>query len=189
MREVYDFHERLNFSKQYRTSAYLDAVLRTRIPGYTGLTVARTSDDLRGTDYWAHRFPAVQVSVELKVVEKRKFISRIPLDYLPLETWSVLPVGDRVGKVGWTRDATKETDYVVWFWEDGLKFHIVPFVPLCSVFSEHWERWREIPGHHRREQQSRGWKSECIFVPRELIERHIKHWASGTIDTGAVVMI
>ena len=156
----------------------LDAILRERIPGYTGLHLSQTSDDKKGTDYWATRLDVPALSIELKA-RSSDALEVWGKDDLTLETWSVLPTADHPGKVGWTRDATKETDYVVFYWVPTRRFHIVPFPPLCHVYSLHWWQWRKE--FKTRPQSSGGWGSECTYVPRELVDQHCKEWASGIV--------
>jgi len=178
MANHYDFAEQLAYSKKQRTCTRLDAILKARIPGYTGLHMAETSDDKAGTDYWAKRLDIPALSIELKA-RSTDYLPR-GYDDLALETWSVLPRADHPGKVGWTRDSSKWTDYVVWYWEPTGRFHIVPFPPLCHIFSQHWWQWRKE--YWTEQQSSGGWESECTYVPRDLIDQHCREWASGTVN-------
>lgn len=98
-------------------------------------------------------------------------------DDLALETWSVVPDERNEGKVGWTRDSTKRTDYTLWFWQDTGRFFLVAFPPLCAVFWRYWTLWRD---HYQTERQSSGdWQSECVFVPRPVVVAKLNGWRQG----------
>jgi len=173
----YGFAAQLAYSKQQRGSTRLVEILGQRIPGYTQVVMAETSDDLQGTDYWVTRNGVPALSVDLKA--RREDCLTHGNDDLALETWSKKPVAGQQGRAGWTRDSSKWTDYVVWYWEDTGRFFIVPFPPLCAVFSRRWERWSQT--YRVATQQSDSWQSECVFVPRVLVQRSIEQWASGSV--------
>jgi hypothetical protein len=77
--------------------------------------------------------------------------------------------------IGWTRDSSKRCDYVLWLWQDTRRYCLLPFLPLCKVFSVNWTDWRE---RFRCAQQKttlhgRTYQSECVFVPRVTVWRAI----------------
>jgi hypothetical protein len=84
-------------------------------------------------------------------------------DDLALETFS--DIGRSVP--GWSRDETKQTDYICWYFETTGRTVLMPFPMLCAVFMEKWQEWRET--YRPRIQNSGRWRSECIFVPRSVI--------------------
>lgn len=175
---------RYGFTEQMRwaegTAPTLDAVaaiLVSRILGCTHITRATKADDRNGTDYWAHRkLPLRALSIDLKL-RKEDFAFKQPAeDDLALETWSVL---EKV--VGWTRDPTKRTDFVLWYWRDTGRFCLVAFPPLCFVFARQWVEWRDKYKHRIQDTTEDGlsWQSECVYVPRIVVFESLTRWSCG----------
>lgn len=157
-RPVYDFDERLKFSEGFARD--VETILRQEFPACTSIRKAFKSWDRKGVDYWVFYGYDKSIAIDMKIREedwkgKEK-------DDLALESWSVIGK-----KVGWTRDVTKRTDYVAWFWQDTGRYFLVPFRPLCAIFTQYWQQWREW--FEVAQQTSGKWESECIFVPRKLI--------------------
>jgi len=171
----YDFGERLTFSQGHDERG-VRAVLLNRIPAAVAVLRASDTDDRNGTDYWVERrAPLPRLSVDVKVREEDYAAKPEPwrADDLALETWS-----DIGRKVGWTRDESKRTDYVLWFWADTARFVLVPFHPLCHVFSRYWEQWMRT--YKVARQNSGNWQSECVFVPRPIVLQTItRSWSCG----------
>lgn len=163
----YDFNERRQWSEGFEISG-IDAILLARIPGATGVRKATAQEDRQGTDYWVERENGLPpLSVDTKIREPDYSLKG--KDDLALETYSVVP-----SKPGWTRDKSKRTDYVLWYWRDTGRFVLVPFPPLCAVFDRLWREWRETYGFCR--QSSGAWQSECCYVPREIVQRSLVDW-------------
>jgi hypothetical protein len=183
----YGFDERLRFADGHAPSlAAVDRVLLNRIPG--ALTVVRADiiDDKAGTDFWVKRQGLPALSVDMKI--RADDWSVKPPDYpddLALESWSVVPVGGHTGIVGWTRNAAKRSDFILWYWRDTGRFFLVSFPALCCVFSRLWQDWRaqfktraqSTPGADGR----CGWQSECIFVPRSILVETLAGWQSSSV--------
>lgn len=142
------------------------------------LTIAETSDDKNGTDFWMHRdFDLPALSIDVKVREPDYSVHLNPLkraDDVALETWSVC-----YSRIGWTRDPSKRTDFILWYWPDTTRFYLVSFPSLCCVFQRYWEQWRDE--FRTATQTSPGWKSQCVFVPRAVLQEKLDHWAAGSI--------
>jgi hypothetical protein len=169
----YNFAERLAWSDGYQ-KAGIDAILKARIPGCVDVKRADSKSDRQGTDYWATRIGLPPLSVDVKVRDT-DFAVRGE-DDLALETWSVV---DK--RPGWTRDAKKRTDYVLWYWQDTGRFFLASFPALCKVFASYWRAWRET--YKRKVQQSDGWQSECVFVPRLVVIEKLSAWQCGVVPT------
>jgi hypothetical protein len=165
----YDFAERLEWSEGFLDGG-IARVLQDRIPGCYSVEKASEAGDRAGTDYWALRHELPSLSIDVKVRSTDWAVRGE--DDLALETWSV--VGK---KPGWTRDDGKRTDYVLWYWTDTGRFVLISFPALCRVFGRYWSEWREQFKSAR--QQSGGWQSECVFVPRELVLEKLKAWSNG----------
>lgn len=174
---AYSFEERLAFSKS-QVNESLARILKARLPGVFNVEIAETSEDRQGTDFWAVRdLDLPDLSIDLKVRDKDWSAHPDPrkrADDLALETWSVCG-----SKVGWTRDETKRTDFVVWYWLDTGRFFIVSFPALCKVFQMYWEKWSME--YRCFKQDSGNWQSECVFVPRAIVMEKLNHWATGCV--------
>jgi|HubBroStandDraft_2_1064218.scaffolds.fasta_scaffold94971_2 hypothetical protein len=85
---------------------------------------------------------------------------------LSLETWSVLPENRRPGKVGWTLDEAKMTDYTLHVFDhrDTKEVFFIAFQLLRMAFRSNLKLWENTIGY-RRPQNSGTWKSQCLFVP------------------------
>lgn len=163
----YGFEERLEWSHGISSDGTFHSYLMNSIPGATEIVAAQEYEDRRGTDWWVYRKDTHRVSVDVKVRDDDP-IARGWGDDLALETWSVMPSEKcPSGKVGWTRDSKKETDYVMWYFRPTSRCCLVPFPMLCNIFSDTWIEWKEL--YKTSVQQSDSWKSECVFVPRREI--------------------
>lgn len=149
-------------SQGHTQSATVEAVIMSNVPGAVAVHPAHECNDRAGTDWWVETRSGAFLSVDAKV--RAEDWAAKGFDDLALETWSVV----EAGKIGWTRDPAKRTDYVLWLWSDTGRWCLVPFQMLCAVFSDQWEAWK---GKHKTRQQhtpnaSGGYHSECVFVPR-----------------------
>lgn len=146
------------------------------IPGFRGVRRANPLQDIKGCDYWIDRCGLTALGVDLKLRKKDFSVVTGPkrADDLALEVWS--DVGRK--KVGWTRDPLKICDYILWYWKDTGRFFIVPFPPLCDVFRRNWRNWSKLYGPQRQTSRDgdRTWRSECVFVPRQVVVRKINEW-------------
>jgi hypothetical protein len=167
----YSFDERLHWSDGYLDGG-IATILKARIPACVDVAKAGKQDDKNGTDYWAIRSNLDRLSIDVKV--RNADYAQFGEDDLALETWSVVGV-----KVGWTRDATKTTDYVLWYWQDTTRFFLVSFHALCKTFARYWKEWSNI--YKCRRQQSDGWQSECVFVPRKVLMDKLAAWQNGNV--------
>lgn len=157
---TYDFDERLDYSHGVDDTGF-ESVLLGHIPGAVAVAKATNEEDRNGTDWWVQRVGLRALSVDLKRREIDPIIEYNE-DDLALETWSVIG-----SKVGWTRDPNKNTDIVLWYFDPTGRFVFIPFPMLCHVFSERWQVWKTR--YRTAVQDSKDWKSECVFVPRREI--------------------
>lgn len=172
---VLDFAEQLAWSDGIAPDG-VERILRDRIPGCVAVRRANVREDRNGTDYWAVRIePLRPLSVDLKA--RREDWAARGEDDLALETWSV--IGERVG---WTRDISKQTDFILWYWSDTRRFCLVPFHALCRVFRSRWKEWSAMY-HVPPPQDSGGWQSECVFVPRVVVQDAITRWQNGVVPS------
>ena len=167
---TFDFAEQLAWSDGFLDGG-IARILKDRLPGCYDVQKADMASDRSGTDYWAlRRDDLPPLSIDVKVRSKDYALRNE--DDLALETWSVIG-----RKVGWTRDPSKRTDYILWYWIDRSRFVLVSFPALCRVFRHYWEEWRE---QYKTDVQNSGtWQSECVFVPRDVVMDKIMAWHSG----------
>ncbi len=177
----YGFTERLEFSEQQLGEAGIRAVLKSRIPGCVDVKRASQRYDKQGTDYWAIRgagLPSLSIDAKVRTPDYLQIKGR---DDLALETWSVI----EAGKVGWTRDPAKRTDYILWYWPDTRRMVLVPFPALCAVFAIKWREWAETYKDDVHDQEThewgRVWHSQCVFVPRRVVFDSINGWQTGIV--------
>lgn len=153
------------------TVSDLPKILKSRIPAFESVEHATINEDRGGTDYWIHRSPPLP-PLSLDVKTRREDFGK---DDLALETFSVIP-----NIPGWTRDSNKRTDFILWFWEDSRRFLLVPFPPLCYVFSKRWQQWRAEFG--ARTNDSGNWHSEWVPVPVTVLFEALRAWSNGQLQ-------
>lgn len=170
---VYSFRDQLVMSDGVAATAAVHEILLDAIPGATGVRRATEQADKSGTDWWVDRINGAPLSIDLKA-RKEDWV-RYLHDDLALEVWSVV----ESRKQGWTLDATKRTDYILWLWKDTGRWCLVPFPMLCTVFRERFGEWLEAYGTARQNTEGR-YHSECVFVPRIVVWRAIYERFGGT---------
>lgn len=180
----YDFGERMVMSDGVNEQADIRSILLENIPGAKAVTRANRQDDKTGVDWWVKMASGASLAVDAKVREE-DWASR-GKDDLALETWSV--VESEV--VGWTRNPAKRTDYVLWLWKDTGRYCLIPFAPLCAVFSDNWQTWAQIYQTNRQHtpRKGNGYHSECVFVPRREVWKAIYLRLNGRLDRQANIV-
>jgi hypothetical protein len=169
----FSFDRQLVMSKGVAAGVAVEEILLDAIPGAVGVRAAGAHDDRNGTDWWVDLFSGDALSVDLKA--RHEDFSTRGKDDLALEVWSV--VESRVP--GWTRDARKRTDYVMWWWQDTGRWCLIPFQMLCAVFVAHLDEWTTT--YQVAEQSTEGrYHSRCVFVPRVVVWREIYSRFGGT---------
>ena len=180
---AYDFDQQLAMSQGRSATRDVREILLTEVPGALAAHPAATENDRNGTDWWVEHASGRHLSIDCKVRDVDWRATHPAEDDLALESWSVT----EAKKVGWTRDPAKRTDYILWLWLDTGRWCLVPFPMLCTVFVEHWERWRS-QYKTRVQESNRGnsvWHSECIFVPRREVWAAIYRRFSGDLVKAA----
>lgn len=169
--QQYDFGDNMRMSQGCAVNTSVSDILIDNVPGVFEARLAPSRQDKNGTDWFLHRENGKPLRVDCKVRREDWSIKDKPEDDLALETWSVIE--DRV--LGWTRDATKETDYILWLWKDTGRWCLIPFPLLCQVFQSKWEEWRSAFKTRQQETPWRGgsYHSECVFVPRSIVWKAI----------------
>lgn len=175
----FSFDDQLVMSRGVAAGVDLDDILIDAIPGATGVRGSSPREDRDGTDRWVDLFNGDALSIDVKV-RTEDFAAKYGMDDLALEVWSV--VEERVP--GWTRDARKRTDYILWWWRDTGRWCLIPFPMLSAVFVEHLEEW--LIAYRVAEQQTDGrYHSRCVFVPRLVVWRAIYARYGGALRRAA----
>ncbi len=179
MANEYGFNEQLAMSSGFTVKADVKSVLLDLIPGAVSVSQAAPVNDRQGIDWWVELSTAKHLAIDAKVRKQDWFATHPSEDDLALETWSVC----EKNVVGWTRDAHKKCDYILWLWLDTGRYCLIPFPMLCKVFSRHWQDWRS---KYRTEKQKTNrqfdsYHSECTFVPRREIWAQIYNQFGGTL--------
>lgn len=174
----YDFNKKMRVAEGVASTRDVQQLLLVAIPGALQAIQSHSINDRKGCDYWIEHASGKWLSVDCKIRDK-DFREVTGEDDVALETWSV--VEKRVP--GWTLRKDKNTDYVLWFWRDSLRWCLVPFLPLCRVFEINASAWC---GKYKTRQQftprhngSGGYHSECVFVPRKAVWAEIYRYYSG----------
>lgn len=176
----YEFDDNYRFSEQWAEMG-ISLILGDHFPGAIAVKRSNAELDRRGSDYTIQRrdgIDDIHIDIKTRREDYANPARRWPKDDLALETWSVVDT-----KVGWTRDANKLTDYVLWFWTDTGRYFLIPFPPLCQVFTRLWAEWMAAYRHSRQTTPShpRPYQSECVFVPRDVVMAAVRGWMEGVI--------
>ncbi len=170
---TYNFGDNLRMSQGHAENVDIDSILLSIIPGALSAFQAHEKNDRNGVDWWVECHGKF-LGVDCKV--RRQDWALRGQDDLALETWSV--VEKKV--IGWTRDAYKRTDYILWLWKESKRWCLIPFPMLCKVFSDNWIVWKnEFKTREQFTPNHGGYHSECVFVPRKIVWRFIYRAFSG----------
>lgn len=180
MTHSYTFADCSVMSDGILASASVEAILLDNIPGAIQVNRATRRDDRNGTDYWVGRNCDRPLSIDAKVRRQDWWRRHPKEDDLALELWSVV----EKEVIGWTFNERKQTDYILWLWQDTGRWCLVPFPMLCAVANDNREEWSNAYRHDtqhtpRSNGYPGGYHSECIFVPRNVVWRAIYERYSG----------
>lgn len=162
----YGFSERLMFSQGVVAATCLETI-KNHIPGCVSVEKASLAMDKNGIDYIVKLGGGATIRIDHKA---RGACSRWWRNgpELALELWSVKPVPPRLGKIGWTLDESKETDYTLHTFEDAPQCFFLPFQLLRWAFKKNGPSW--ITKYKRSTQNTDGrYDSECLFVPSVIV--------------------
>ena len=181
MRTAVTFKGQLAMSDGVAASAAVADILRDNLPDVISVRRSELADDRSGTDYFVDREHNDSLRVDVKVRSTDWWADHgyNPLhDDVALEIWSVR----EKSIVGWTLDAKKSCDFILWWWAPTGRWCLVSFPMLCEVFREHFTDW--IKKYRCEDQNTEGrYKSECVFVPRGVIAAAIKQRYGGERDS------
>jgi hypothetical protein len=168
----YGFTDKLEESNNNLIEREMNAIKIFFPNAYKIETIKDVNTDRKGCDVIAHYTNGNKWLIERKMRVKgcsRFWKSGIP-DLAP-EIWSVVPEKGRDGVVGWTLDKSKITEWVVCTYhpKDTMKCFCINFYEYRDFFTSNKNKLiRE--GYRTAYQNSGGWKSECIFIPVDVIK-------------------
>ena len=178
----YWFGERLGWSEGIGNCDDVKAILLANIPQAVEVRKASSDEDRMGTDYWIDRAGLPPLSVDVKCRSLDPVTTPgIESDDLALEVWSVV----EKNVSGWTLDSTRETDYVMWFFEPTRRWVLVAFPQLCTAAVRNIDHWKLKYPLRRQCSNDGEWHSECIFVPRQEVWRSIYRIFGGIPEEAA----
>jgi hypothetical protein len=178
---THDFLAQLEFSEGVELSETVLQHLLDSIPGGYAIEKANKQEDKQGTDYWIQRRNLPPISVDVK---HRSFdpIKKFGTDDACIETTSVYcgppkpPWSDQFRKKpGWSIDASKRTDLVVYTWPttSGMRrFWILYFPHLCCAVQKHWRMWAARYGE--RPAYNNGYLTLSVYPSRTEIVRAMR---------------
>jgi len=176
MSTIYEFDERLAFSKAQRQESDIDT-LRAMFPKAASIIKTDVDEDRAGTDYIIELRRGAKLRVDAKARDKgcRRFWKAGP--EVALEVWSVRPggkYGTQYGRVGWGLDEAKEIDLILFTFDqaDHAFAYVRPLPLLRETFRRNCDSWGSQ--YKRDVQDSRSWESECIFVPLVVLDQAIE---------------
>ncbi len=165
---VYDFATMLEVSKGFRQATDATSI-QAMIPGCTAIRPGDEMEDRRGIDFVATLRKGATINIDAKI--RRPGCSRFwrGTPDFALEDWSVMPENGNGGKVGWTLDESKLTDYIWFAYDpgDSRECYLVPFQLLRIAAIRHWGKWQR--DYKNDTQSSNGWHSHCVFVPVPVV--------------------
>lgn len=169
MTVVYDFRAKLEASR----GSVADQDKSTLTKFFSGVQTVLTgseAQDRRGIDYVVRFEHGGQTLVDAKGRELgcSRYWGSEP--ELALEVCSVVDKDGRCRKSGWTWDAGKECQYILYRFrpEDCANAWVIPFQQLRTAFLRSGRAWATEFGV--KMQHSGDWESQCIFVPVSAVE-------------------
>lgn len=173
-RMIYDFQERLEFSKGARQSTDLETIA-SLLDGCRSVVAAPKSLDVQGVDYIATLRRGAEVYIDAKTRTKGcSRYWRFGEPELAIEKWSVMPAqACPQGKTGWTLDEAKVTDMVLYTFDksDSPYAYLLPFQSLRMAARRMIEVWMQIYKVDRQtsNQSGRTYHSQAVLVPASVV--------------------
>lgn len=136
---AFDFHEQMAVSEQPKVRELIERALRRRFPELLAIHKAHVENDKRGIDYFLEfpngRMEALDVKVRTKDFAARGDDCNVALETVANTT---------TNKPGWTLDADKLTDWVLFLWLDTERDDLVHFRQLRAALAANLETWLAV---------------------------------------------
>lgn len=150
-------------------------VLLQRLSNAVAIRKATMAEDKAGADFIVRMAVGRAQGVDAKVRREDWRKKNPKWDDVALETWSCIepPV------IGWVEENGKHTDYFLHYWietERALLFRVPELRQVWRENKEAWKKYRHAKQYSYNRFTKAKWESECVFVPRVMIEQAI--WAN-----------
>jgi len=166
MTEIRNFRQDLRETETTEVDAKVRKALKKHFPACETIIKNDVKGNDGGVDYYVSNF-IYEYKIDVKVRKRSSKDGDVAL-----ELWS----NKEVGKVGWTLDSSKKTDYIVWIWDDGHS-EIFYFKDILEVFEERKDIWEKEFFAPTQKTGSGGtyYTSQCVFVPISTLKEAI-YW-------------
>jgi hypothetical protein len=182
MIKSYNFFEMLEYSRGVREQTDLDTIA-AMIDGCIDVTKTDVEMDRQGVDYIATLRGGATVLVDAKT--RTAGCSRWWRNgpELALEKWSVRPENGQNGKTGWTLCETKQVDYILFTFDpsDSSEVFLYPFQLLRLTFRRNLSTWYGSKKYKVDVQNSGTWRSECVFMPEQIVFNALREVMVGRV--------
>lgn len=174
----YDFFERLAMSTEALQLETDMSTLKAYFPDVVDVRKTDIAEDKSGIDYIVTVESGVEIGMDVKTREKgcSRYWKNGP--ELALETWSQKwpRYKNLKNKVGWTVDGRKRCQYIMFKFDpsDCDIVYIFPFWQLSKAFRRNVQTWYKQYPHAYQEQTQAEYKSECVFVPANVVMDAVK---------------
>jgi len=176
--------KRYDYIKQKKMSENItdsDKIRMILIKYFEGSNAVKSNDkeDLSGTDWWIMNVAGRDLSVDIKVRSRdcRDFNS----DDLCLEIWS----NKEKGIVGWTLRDDKRTDYIMYYWVNTGRWHILSFPMLYKATKRNYKEWIIKFEYKPTENVGKSgniYRTWCVYVPVVVVMKEIYECSIGVVD-------
>lgn len=188
MEKLFSFDERLAFSYSRILTTDVETI-KLMIPGCAHVEQSSREMDRKGADYIAMLRSGRKFTVDAKSRQKGcGSYWKHGEPELALERWSVVPCPRFPrGKIGWTLDSSKITDFVLFTFDpsDTELAYLVPFQHLRKAFIRFGKCWLDEYGPMAQQITDGRYKSACLFVPAIDVLNAIRTVCIGTATNGA----
>jgi hypothetical protein len=159
---VHDFDTKLAQSDSDAVRFLVSKALHDRFGSdFLQIHKAAFANDRHGADYFAEFQHGQTRLIEVKV-RAQDWLPRGQEADLALETWADVDQHT----IGWTRDKSKVSDYIIWVWLQSGRSLLLDARLLRAWFCEQWETLRVRYGAHiiPSRRRSREWRSEAVYI-------------------------
>jgi hypothetical protein len=186
----FGFDERRAWSEGRAQETDLETIA-TLFPDCEEVRIATGDLNRLGIDYIARLSSQVEIFIDAKNRDRgcsRFWRNRADIPDgepdLALERWSVIPTAGRPGRIGWTLDPAKWTEYVLFKFDraDHDKCYLVPFQLLRMAMHRWGEEWQRRFGGLKYQHTPQGnYYSACVFVPVSVVWKAIVILSARTV--------
>jgi len=172
MAEVNDWADKLAFSKGFRELTDVETI-EAMLPHCVEVMIVEDAESQRlGVDYIARLAGGATVNIDAK--GRTKGAAKYWKDGKPelaIEVWSVVPENGKPGVPGWTFDTSKQTDLILYWFDDVADCYLVGFQSLRMAAVANYQDWHakycEPPQRSLRGDAT--WKSQAMFIPADVV--------------------